>query len=105
MKMTTTLLATLLLASTGAIANTTILTEQDKLLMDRAAILQMSACMDKNLRGLESHPEIVNIIEREYYDAWRRVSRLGLGSSGKNHLSAEELTSALVAYCMPKANN
>ena len=41
MKMTTTLLATLLFASTGAIADTTTLTEQDKLLMDRAAILQM----------------------------------------------------------------
>ena len=42
MKMTTTLLATLLFASTGAIADTTTLTEQDKLLMDRAAMLQMS---------------------------------------------------------------
>lgn len=105
MKMTTTLLATLLFASTGAIADTTTLTEQDKLLMDRAAILQMSTCMEKNLQRLESDPEIVNIIEREYHDAWRRVSQLGLSRTGKNQISTDELTSALVTYCMPKARN
>ena len=105
MKMTTALLATLLFASTGAIADTTTLTEQDKLVMDRAAILQMSSCVEKNLQRLESHPNTVELIVREYHDVWERVSQLGLGSSGKNHISAEELTSALVTYCMPKEMN
>ncbi|WP_339388695.1 hypothetical protein [Vibrio caribbeanicus] len=105
MKMTTTLLATLLFASTGAIADTTTLTEQDKLLMDRAAILQMSTCMEKNLQRLESDPNTVELIAREYHDAWGRVSQLGLSRTGKNRISTDELTSALVTYCMPKARN
>ena len=105
MKMTTTLLATPLFASTGAIADTTTLTEQDKLLMDRAAILQMSSCMEKNLQMLESHPNTVELIRREYNDAWERVSQLGLSKLGKEHIAVEELTSALVTYCMPKARN
>lgn len=54
---------------------------------------------------LESHPNTVELIRREYNDAWERVSQLGLSKLGKEHIAVEELTSALVTYCMPKARN
>jgi hypothetical protein len=60
MKMTTVLMATLLFASTGAIADTTTLTEQDKLLMDRAAILQMSTAL---LRNSVREPNCLQLID------------------------------------------
>ena len=52
---------------------------------------------------LESHPNTVELIRREYNDAWERVSQLGLSKLGKEHIAVEELTSALVTYCMPKS--
>jgi hypothetical protein len=61
--------------------------------------------MEKNLQRLESHPNAVDLIAKEYYDAWVRVAALGLGNTGKFTMSTEELTSALVTYCMPKAKN
>ena len=44
MKMTTTLLATLLFASTGAVANTAPLTEKENQLIEAAATLDMRGC-------------------------------------------------------------
>ncbi len=105
MKMTTTLLATLLFASIGAIADTTTLTEQDKLLIDRAAILQMSNCIDANIRMLQNNRKILTDIEYEYNRTWYEIRKLGLDNNYKDQISTEELTSALVTYCMPKARN
>ena len=95
MKMTTTLLATLLFASTGAIADTTTLTEQDKLLMDRAAILQMRNCIDANIQMLQNNRTTLTNIEYEYNNAWHKIRLLGLENNEKDRISTEELTSAL----------
>ncbi|MCY9845293.1 hypothetical protein [Vibrio caribbeanicus] len=105
MKMTTTLLVTLLLASTGAVADKTTLTEQDKLLMDRAAILQMSNCIDANILMLQNNRKLLTDIEYEYNRTWHKIRQLGLDNNYKDQISTDELTSALVTYCMPKARN
>ncbi|ABU72927.1 hypothetical protein [Vibrio campbellii] len=108
MKLTTTLLATLIFASTGAIANTTKLTEQDELLIEKAANLNISRCVDRQLGELEENPERLNVMRGAFEQATYAVAgiydnlEIDAGYVAHRKPTVMEVTTMLVANCLPR---
>ncbi|GEM77683.1 hypothetical protein [Vibrio sagamiensis] len=108
MKLATTLLATLIFSSTGAIANTTKLNEQDKLLIEKAANLNITRCVDRQLNELEENPERLLIMADTFrstlpkvYDIYFRLN-LDFGHDfDYRQPTVLETTIMLVANCLP----
>ena len=103
MKLTTTLLATLIFASTGAIANTTTLTEQDELLMNKANTLLMGRCISNMIDKLKSQPESIDYLKNTYFETRITILQNGIvpSTTSNPHLSAEDLTISLMTHCIP----
>ena len=104
MKLITTLLATLLFVSTGATANTTTLTEQDELLINKANTLLMGQCISNMINTLISQPETMNYLQRTYSETRRTILEHGIAQPtvpSSPYFSAEDLTLSLMTHCIP----
>ena len=100
-KLTTTLLASLIFASTGAIANTTKLTDQDELLIQRAERMQFRRCVAGQITKITEEPEWTEELETAY--------TIVLDDLYENDTQAQFTTSTaalmLVASCIAPARN
>ena len=105
MKLTTSLLATLIFASTGAIANTTKLTEQDELLIQRAESMQFQYCIDKQLEKLTESTQLQFDLGRKYEYAVEVIDRLSDNIPHHSPIPYSTSTAAmmLVASCIAPA--
>ncbi|MDN3611416.1 hypothetical protein ACODM8_18625 [Vibrio ostreicida] len=101
MKMTTTLLAALLLASTGAIANTTALTDQENQIIEKAAILDMRGCAVASLEELRN-PERRAALNGLFQSMNMELQSIGYESAGSELPSSEQMASAILAMCKAK---
>ncbi|GEM77706.1 hypothetical protein [Vibrio sagamiensis] len=107
MKLTTTLLATLIFASTGAIANTTKLTEQDELLIQRAERTQFRHCVSKQLEKLSNSPELQMDLGVAYEDAVAIIEHFSERIPHHSPIPFSTSTAAimLVSSCIAPAKN
>ena len=107
MKLTTTLLATLIFASTGAIANTTELTEKDELLIQRAESTQFRYCVDKQLEKLTKSPQLQIELGRKYEHAVDIIDMYSDNIPNHSPIPYSTSTAAmmLVASCIAPATN
>lgn len=101
MKMTTTLLATLLLASTGAVANTAALTDQENQLIERAATLDMRGCAVASLEELRN-PERRAALNGLFQSMNMELQSIGYESMGAELPSSEQMATAILAMCKAK---
>lgn len=101
MKMTTTLLATLLFASTGAVANTAPLTEKENQLIEAAATLDMRGCAVASLEELRN-PERRNALNALFQSMNMELQGIGYESTGADLPSSEQMATAILAMCKAK---
>ena len=101
MKMTTTLLATLLFASTGALANTSTLTAQEEQLINEAATLDMRRCALHSLIELRN-PEKKEMLNGLFKSLNTDLKNMGYESNGSELPSSEEMAIAIMAMCKAK---
>ncbi|PNQ48171.1 hypothetical protein C1141_22005, partial [Vibrio agarivorans] len=97
------LLATLLFVSTGVTANTTTLTEQDELLINKANTLLMGQCISNMINSLKSQPEIMTHLQGTYSETRRTILENGIAQPAipsSPLFTAEELTLSLMTHCI-----
>ena len=107
MKITTTLLATLIFASTGAIANTTELNEQDELLIQHAERVKFKNCVSGQLEKITKSTQFQTELGRQYEHA---VGVIDMYSDNITHhspipYSTSTAAMMLVASCIAPATN
>ena len=111
MKLTTTLLATLIFASTGAIANTTKLTDQDELLIQRAQTIQFNSCVEAQFTKLVAKPELIYDLENVFYGIRDGINSLSIDKGiGITHYPASTFSTndaaiMLISSCIAPIRN
>ena len=112
MKLTTTLLATLIFASTGAIANTTELTEQDELLIQRAETMNLDNCVMAQYNKLSKNPDRMYVLQSEFELMKYKIEALAIENDidissrdGNSSLTLDDAAIMLIASCIPPARN
>ena len=105
MKLTTTLLATLIFASTGALANTTKLTEQDELLIQRAQGMQFRYCVNDQITKFMQSTDLQRDLGTEYYNALNAFLQSDTVPHDETPYSSSTAAIMLVASCIAPARN
>ena len=104
-------MATLIFASTGAIANTTKLTEQDELLIQRAQTINFYSCVQAQYDKMEAKRELLAEL-RDIFQAMQgniqdlAVSRgYTIGRDNQPEFSADDAAIMIIASCIAPARN
>jgi hypothetical protein len=112
MKLTTTLLATLIFASTGAIANTKGLNEQDELLIQRAERIHLRSCALAQFQKLSNNPEKLVELQSVFHtmkdniEAFVIENGFNISSRDSNSsFTVDDAAIMLVASCIAPARN
>ena len=101
--MTTMLLATLLFASTGAIANTTTLNEQHESLTDKAVLSDFQNCATASAEFLRGNPEFLDLIKQGYRSAYGIIyhSETDMELWDEGHgISRQEVVTSILTRCL-----
>lgn len=101
MKLTTTLMATLLFASTGAFANTLALTEQEDSLIQEAATIDMRRCAIGALFELRNS-EKKAMLNELFRTLNQDLQSMGFESTGADLPSSEQMAIAIMSVCKAK---
>ena len=112
MKLTTTLLATLIFASTGAIANTTKLTDQDELLIQRAEKINLRSCVLAQFQKLSNNPERLVELQSVFGVMKGNIEALVIDNGfnissrdGNSSFTVDDAAIMLVASCIAPIRN
>ena len=112
MKLITTLLTTLLFVSIGAIANTTKLTEEDKLLIQRTEAIKIIGCAEAQYNKLLDRPEMILDLQNVFYSMRDNIKLLvestGMGiheHDGTMAFTIDDAAIMLVSSCIAPARN
>ena len=112
MKLTTTLLATLIFASTGAIANTTKLTDQDELLIQRAKTMNFNICIVANSNKISTNPGMIYDLKEKFVTLQNDIRSVVIDNGmnlpihdGNPRFSVDDAAIMLIASCIPPARN
>ena len=105
MKLTTTLLATLIFASTGALANTTKLTEQDELLIQRAQGMQFRYCVNDQIVKFLQSTNLQRDLGNEYQNALNAFVELDTIPHHEIPYSSSVAAMMIVASCIAPPRN
>ena len=111
MKLTTTLLATLIFASTGAIANTTKLTEQDELLVQRAQTINFYSCVQAQYDKMEENRDLLAKLRDIFQTMQGNILDLAdsrghtIGRDSQPEFSVDDAAIMIIASCIAPARN
>ncbi|PNQ62839.1 hypothetical protein [Vibrio sagamiensis] len=105
MKMITTLLASLLFASTGAIADTTRLTEQEEQLIKQASPAQMRQCVINSVLSLdEGTRHNLGVLYQSLNEDLQRRGFVSEQDPLNQLITSQEMAMAILVYCKSKLN-